>query len=121
VQFRLLPSLLKQEGSDFYRIDRRWQPKDLIPTYYSRNLLDEVEGRYRLLDAAEDEFQKLDRADKYIRILKRVRLTIKRAKFSWRSDNLIFLQSIAEFYQDYGTILQMLKTDQSRGRLEPEE
>ena len=117
----LLPKILESEGRSFYRIDRRWQPKDLIPVQYSRKLLDDVEARYKRLVGAQGEFRPLKRAHEYLRILKSMDLVIRRAKFAWRHDDLVFIQAISEFYSDYGTVLQMLKVDQARGRLEEPE
>ena len=121
MRYRILPSILGLEGSDFYRIDRRWQPKDLIPDPYRRNLLKDAQARLNRLQEAEDELQTLERAPVYLRILKRMRLTVRRAQFAWRTDDLAFIQAISEFFSDYGTVLQNLKIDQARGRFgEPE-
>jgi hypothetical protein len=118
VQYRILPKILEQEGTHFYRIERRWQPKNLIPDPYRRNLLKDAQDRYNLLAQGEDEFQTLERAHLYIRILKRMRLTIRRAQFAWRTDDLEFIKSVAEFFSDYGTVLQNLNIDRARGRLD---
>jgi hypothetical protein len=122
VQYRILPALLGLEGPDFYRIDRRWQPKDLIPDPYRRNLLKDAQERLNRLQEAEDELQTLERAPLYLRILKRMRLTVRRAQFAWRTDDLEFIKAVSEFFSDYGTVLQNLKIDQARGRFgeEPE-
>lgn len=119
MEYHILPKVLEQAGTDFYRIDRRWKPKDLLPAVISQNMLKDAQGRYNLLVQAEDELQTLDRAHFYLRILKRMRLTIRRAQFAWRADDLEFIKAIAEFFGDYGTALQALKIDQARGRLEP--
>lgn len=114
---RILPAILEAEGSQFYRVDRRWQPKSLLQDPYRRNLLKDAQTRLNQLDAGVDEFQQLDRAPLYIRLLTRMRFDVKRAQFAWRADDLEFIQSIASFYQDYGLILQNLKIDEARGRL----
>ena len=119
MEYRFLPKVLEQAGNDFYRIDRRWKPKELMPAIIAQQMLKDAQSRYNLLVKAEDELQTLDRAHLYIRILKRMRLTIRRAQFAWRVDDLEFLKAIAEFFGDYGTVLQALKIDQARGRLEP--
>lgn len=119
MEYRVLPQILEQEGNDFYRIDRRWKPTNLIPSIISQAMLKDAQQRYNLLSQAEDEFQTLERAHLYIRILKRMRFTIRRAQFAWRADDLEFVKAISEFFQDYGTVLQNLKIDQARGRLEP--
>ena len=113
----LLPTILKEEGSDFYRIDHRWQPKGLIPDPYRRNLLKDAQSRLNRLEDAIDEFQELDRAPLYIKIVSRMRVSIRRAQFAWRTDDLEFLRSIAKFFSDYGQVLQNLKIDQARGRI----
>jgi hypothetical protein len=47
-----------------------------------------------------------------------MRLTVRDAKFSWRTDDLKFIESISNFYSDYGTLLRNLKHEQSRGRFQ---
>ena len=118
MRYSILPELLGEEGPDFYRINRRWQPKDLLVDPYRRNLLLDAQARHSRIREAEDELQTLDRAPLYLRILKRMRLTLRRAQMSWRADDLVFIQAISEFFSDYGTILQNLKIDQARGKFE---
>lgn len=115
--FQLLPAILQAEGTNFYRVDRRWQPKDLIPDPYRRNLLKGAQERLNQLEAATDELQQLDRAPLYIKLLSRMRLAVKKAQFAWRSDDLEFLTQVSNFFSDYGLVLQNLKIDQARGRL----
>jgi hypothetical protein len=115
--FSILPAILETEGTSFYRIDHRWQPKALIPDPYRRNLLKGAQERLNRLEGAFDELQQLDRAPLYIKLLDRMRRSVKKAQFSWRADDLAFIQQIANFFSDYGTVLQNLKIDQARGRL----
>ncbi len=117
MQYLVLPRILDQEGPAFYRVDRRWQPKTLIPDPYRRDLLKDAQRRLALLEEAEDELQSLDRAPLFIGALKRMRLAVRQAQFAWRTDDLKFLQNVTEFYSDYGTVLRHLKIDQARGRL----
>ena len=121
MQYELLPKVLKDEQGQFFRVDRTWQPKDLIPDPYRRNLLKDAQEKFNQLSAAEREFRTLDRARLYIKSLRRMRLTIKEAQFAWRSDDLKFLAAIASFFQDYGTVLRFLREDQMRGRLTNQE
>lgn len=116
-----LKEVLTAEGSHFYRIDHRWQPKNLIPDPYRRNLLKDAQARYSRITKAEDEFQRLIRAPLYIGILKRMRLTIKDAQFAWRTDDLKFIRAISSFFKDYGTVIHNLKIDEARGRLDQPE
>ncbi len=115
--FSLLPAILEVEGTSFYRVDHRWMPKSLIPDPYRRNLLKDAQGRLNRLEGAIDELQQLDRAPLYVKLLDRMRRSVKGAQFAWRADDLAFIQFIAKFYSDYGTVLQNLKIDQARGRL----
>lgn len=117
----LLPTILREEGTSFYRVDHRWQPKGLIPDPYRRNLLKDAQNRLNRLEEAIDELQQLDRSPLYIKILSRMRVDIKRAQFAWRTDDLEFIRSIAKFFSDYGRVLQNLKIDQARGRITPTE
>jgi len=84
-------------------------------------MLKEAQNRYAQLSKAESELKGLMRADKYIKILRRMQITLRKAAFSWRADDLKFISSVSEFFMDYGTVLQMLAIDRARGRLdEPE-
>lgn len=115
--FTLLPEIIRVEGTSFYRTDRSWQPKNLIPDPYRRNLLKDAQERLNRLEEAVDEFQQLDRAPLYIKLVSRMRLCVKRAQFAWRTDDLELIKQIAKFFTDYGLVLQNLKIDQARGRL----
>jgi hypothetical protein len=117
VQYKLLPRILEQEGSQFYSVSQKWQPKSLIPDPYRRNLLKDAQGRFKGLSDAEPEFRTMDRAHLYVQILRRMRLTVRAAQFAWKFDDLKFLASIATFFTDYGTVLRLLKFDSARGRL----
>lgn len=118
MQYLVLPKILEQEGTSFYRINNRWQPKNLIPDPYRRNLLQDAQSRLQRLEGAENELQSLDRATLYINLLKRMRLAVRQAQFAWRTDDLKFIRNISEFFSDYGTVLQHLKIDQARGRFD---
>jgi hypothetical protein len=113
-----LLKILEQEGTSFYKVYHRWQPKNLIPDPYRRNLLKDAQARFNSLSEAEEEMRGLKRGQLYLQILYRMRLTIRQAQFAWRTDDLKFLTKIADFFSDYGTVLQNLKIDQARGRLE---
>jgi len=118
VRYTLLPQILQLEGNQFYRNDKRWQPKSLIPDPYRRNLLKDAQARFETLSAAEDELRTLDRAALYVQILRRLRLSVRFAQFAWGTDDLKFLESITSFFTDYGTVLRYLKFDEGQGRFE---
>jgi hypothetical protein len=117
VRYTLLPSILEQEGSQFYNVSQKWQPKNLIPDPYRRNLLKDAQRRFSALSEAEGELRTLDRAHLYVQVLRRMRFTVRTAQFAWKFDDLKFLESIAHFFTDYGTVLRLLKFDSARGRL----
>ena len=117
MQYRLLPWILDQEQGQFQQINRVWRPTGLLPEPYRRSLLTNIRDRYNTVFSALDEFKTLDRADVYIRLVHRMRLTMKTANYAWRFNDLAFFQAITNFYTDYGTILRLLATDQARGRL----
>jgi hypothetical protein len=116
VQYLILPKLVEQEGTAFYRQTYRWQPKNLIPDPYRRNLLKDAQARFTMLEKAEDELQTLIRAPLYIKILRRMRFAVRNAKYAWRTDDLRFLDLIASFFIDYGIVLRNLKIEQARGQ-----
>lgn len=117
MDYPLLKQLVEQEGpATFQRIDQRWRPSDLLMLPQVRLLLRDIERRYDLLAEAEPEFKKLNRSDLYITMVRRMRLWVRRATFTWKSDQLTFIQLVAKFYKDYGQILRLLKYEQLRGR-----
>lgn len=118
MRYPLLRKVLQGEGSDFYRSTNRWRPNDLIPDPYRRDVLKDVEERFRELDLAEDELQTLTRPAIYIGALKDMRHAIRRAMYAWRTDDVAFIEAIAEFFTAYGTVLQNLRRDQALGHLE---
>jgi len=118
VRYKHLPTILEQEGTSFYRHERRWQPKNLIPDPYRRNLLKDAQERLNWLDEAENELQTLVRAPLYMGALKRMRLAVRAAQFAWRTDDLKFLRSVVSFFVDYGIILRNLKHEAARGRFD---
>lgn len=115
--YALLNEIIEQEGSDFQRLNNRWRPTDLLQSQQVRLLLRDLEAKFNLLSQAEGEFATLDRRDIYITIIRRMRLWLRQARFSWKSDHLQFIQAIASFYRDYGRILRLLRIDAQRGRL----
>lgn len=121
MRYRLIPWIIDNEGPHFYRIERRWQPKNLIPDPYRKNLLKDAQSRFVRLEAAEDEFRTLVEPHKFIKIIRKMRLTMREAHFSWRTDDLRFLRAISSFMEDYGTLLRLLKWEEARGRFEQPE
>ncbi len=97
------------------RIENRWRPVDLLFLQQVRSLLRDIGERYSFLSAAEGELRSLDRADRYIKHLTRMRLWLRRATYAWKADQLVFIQSVAGFYTDYGAVLRLLKIDEARG------
>jgi hypothetical protein len=115
VDYKLLNWIIEQEGSQFQSVTRRWRPVDLLLIQQEKLLLHDMARRYDHLAAAEDEIRTLNRADKYIQNIVRMRLWLRQAHYSWKSNHLAFLESSAGFYEQYGAVLWLLKTDQARG------
>ena len=88
-----------------------------MPDQFRRGLLESAESKLNALVQAEPEFKGLEKADKYIQHLRRMQLSVKKAQFALRTDDLKFLQATAAALTEYGEILRMLKTDQNRGVL----
>ncbi len=120
MRYRLIRWILEQEGTSFQRIDRRWRPVDLLYLQQVRVLLKDIQNRFEALTAAEEEFQTLDRADLYIRALRQMRGYARAAAFTWKADQLSFIRSVSGFYESYGTVLRLHKTDEARGRFTDE-
>ena len=119
--YRLLPWLVEQEAGRLHQTDRRWMPKSLINFMQAKASLHDIGTRYSQLLEASDELSSLDRADRYIKLLKRMRIWIRQANFFWRGDQLTFLRALAGFYSDYGAVLRLLKQDYDRGKFKAHE
>jgi hypothetical protein len=116
VPFVLIPKLLSDEGTDFQRIEKRWRPTDLLFVAQTRALLRDMAWRYGRLSEAESELASLDRGSIYVKLLRRMRLWLRRAHYTWKADHLSFTQTVAGFYTDYGAVLRLLKIDEARGK-----
>ena len=113
----LLHEIIDQEADDFQRLSNRWRPRDLLMFQQIRLVLKDIQDRQALLTKAEPEFNGLDRKDIYITLVRRMRLWVRQALFTWKSDQLQFIQAIASFYKDYGRVLRYLKMDAQRGKI----
>lgn len=116
MQYDLLPWILQQEAKAFQRIENQWRPSDLLPEIQSKLLMNGLVKKYEYLSAATDELSSLDRADIYHRLLKQMGLNVRKALYFRRSNQVAFLQSVAEFYTDFGRVLRLLKIDDQRGK-----
>lgn len=113
----LLQHLIELEGDEFQRIENRWRPTALLYGAQVRALIRDAEGKFNRASEAEPEFATLDRRDMYIKILRRLRLDLRQALFTWKADQLRFLQAITQFYSSYGALLRFLKFDLLRGQI----
>jgi hypothetical protein len=77
--------------------------------------------RHAQLAEALGEIETLDRASVYIKLFHRMRLQLRKANFTWKSDQMSFIGSMAAFYTDYGAVLRLLKIDEARGRLKADQ
>jgi hypothetical protein len=117
--FKILPSVIEKEKGHFYKSDLKWQPVSLITSPQSRMFLNDLLQRFQLLSSAKDELKLLDRADKYLGLLRGLHFFVRRALFVWKSDHLMFIDSVSRFYGLYGVVLQLLKQDYNRGKFKP--
>lgn len=88
----------------------------LIPDPYRRNLLKDAQVKFEQLELAEPEISTLPYADRYIKIMRAMRLQLRKAHFAWRTDDLELLNQLGEFFAGYGILLRYLKLEQQRGR-----
>ncbi len=116
MQFSIIPQILRQEGTDFQTLDQHWRPQDLLYIQQVRALLRDMGSRYELLSAAESELTSLVRANFYLVHIRRMRLWLRKASFTWKQNQLVFLQAVSGFYTDYGSVLRFLKIDEAKGR-----
>lgn len=121
MDYPILQWIIRQEAGQFQQVSNRWRPTDLLMVQQEKRFIQDMVQRHRRLVAAEDEIRTLNRADKYIAKITRMRLWLRQAHFAWRANHLVFLDSVANFYTDYGAVLWLLKTDQARGALAPAE
>lgn len=112
-----LVRILNEEIGTFQRIDHVWRPKNLFFEIQTQELLKDMVRRYTNLKASEEELKLLDRAEMYLKNLRLLRLTVKRAHFLRRANHLAFAQAVTEFYTAFGVVLRFLRIDQARGHL----
>jgi hypothetical protein len=117
VEHTLLRRIVEQEGTSFQQIEHFWRPQNLLMSAQVRVLIHDIERRFERLSEAEGELETLDRADKYIKLLRRMRLDVRTATFTWKANQLRFIQAVTQFYSDFGAVLRLLKQDQQRGLL----
>ena len=115
--YALLRRLIEQEGRSFQQIENRWRPHNLLMLPQVRAIIHDIERRYELLSEAENELTTLVRSPVYVKLVRRMRLFVREATFTWKADQLRFLQAVSHFYSDYGAILRLLKLDLEQGRL----
>lgn len=89
--------------------------------HQAKAFLTDMGERYANLSGAQAELATLDRADRYLKLLRRMRIWLRQANFFWRGDQLTFLRAVAGFYSDYGAILRLLKQDYNRGLFDTHE
>lgn len=116
VPYVLLPQLLKNEGTSFHRLDKRWRPQSLLFVQQVRRLLRDMSQRYEHLAEARDEFETLVYANVYTKLLQNMRLLVRKAGFVWKADHLAFIVATSHFYDSYGAVLRLLKIEEARGR-----
>lgn len=117
MQYHHIPDILeREEGSEFQSVHQRWRPQDLFLMRQIQLILKDMATRQRRIEQAEDEFNTLEYAAKYVEYIRKMRLSVRQAHFSWRADHLQFLKGVADFYSDYGNLLRLLRMDQLRGK-----
>ena len=109
-----LQRILEEEGPDFQVVQNRWRPLHLLFLQQARVLIHDMERRYKTLDEARPELATLARADRYIKVLTMMRLRLRQAFYTWKANQLVFLEATAGFYAEYGQLLRFLKFDQLR-------
>lgn len=67
------------------------------------------------------EIGTLDRANVYVKLFQRMRLSLRKANFTWKSDQMSLMEAMSAFYADYGAVLRLLKIDEARGRLKEDD
>ena len=91
-------------------------PRDLVQLHQAKAFMVDMEWKFAELSDALVELSSLDRADRYVKLLRRMRIWFRQSNFFWRGDQLTFIRAVAGFYSDYGAILRLLKQDQERGK-----
>jgi hypothetical protein len=114
--YHYIPWILEQEHeADFKSVQHQWRPRKLLQLRQVQLLLKDIGSRLYNLELARGELASLTYGPKYLKYLKRMRLWVRQASFSWQADQLTFLKSVAGFYSDYGSVLRMMRIDQLRG------
>jgi len=89
--------------------------------HQAKAFLADMGRRYIPLIEARDELASLNRADRYLKLIRRMRIWLRQANFYWKGDQLTFLRAVAGYYSDYGAVLRLLKQDYDRGEFDTHE
>lgn len=117
MSYEYIPWILEHTTPDeFQSVHGYWRPRNLLMLRQVQLILKDIQSRYLDLALARDELVTLEYATKYIKYLMRMRLWVREANYSWKADQLKFIKAVSGFYSDYGSVLRLLKIDQSRGK-----
>lgn len=119
MEYRLLPWILDKERGNIKLLENRWRPTSLLYVSQARELLLDLDRKYRFISSALDEIETLDRAAKYVQLLSRMRVFVRQANFTWKGDQLVFIRAVSGFYSAYAAILRLIKEDEARGIFKP--
>jgi len=113
----ILKILEREKSSDFQSVYQGWRPKDLLFLRQVTVLLQDMAYRLESLDQAKRELRQLgENSGRYMLYIQRLKLHLRACNFAWRSNQVTFLVSAADFYRDYGAVLRLLRIDQLRGK-----
>lgn len=96
-------------------------PHDLVQLHQAKAFLDDMGKSYVALADAYDEMASLDRAERYLKLVRRLRVWLRQANFFWKGDQLTFIRAVSGYYSDYGAVLRLLKQDYNRGLFDARE
>lgn len=112
------PNLLKMvQDQQFAQRNLSWRPTNVLDPVFGRGLLNTVRDWLKAFEACLPELEGLDRKTAYILQFQKLRLAFRQAQYSWRVDDLQFIEAIQTFFSTYGAILKLLKIDELRGLL----
>ena len=115
MDYRILPRLLRQEGTHFQDVTDIWKPTELLYVAQVRELLHDMQGKFDEVSVATEELLSLPRSDRYFTFLTTMRLALREASFQWKANQVRFLTAAGKFYAAFGSILRFLRYEAQRG------
>lgn len=115
MQYPNLQRILRQEGTHFQDVTDIWKPTQLLFVAQVRKLLDDMQGKFNEVSSSSEELQNLPRSDRYFKQLTDMRLALREANFSWKANQVRFINAASRFYSSFAEMLRFLRWEAQAG------